>query len=93
MCPSTVKTAELCGISEFYFIKLFKKSLGISPQEYYAKIIIDKSTYLLINTDYSISEIATLCGIEDALYFSRMFKKHTGISPRAYRKSESNILK
>ena len=76
-----------------YFIKLFKKSLGISPQEYYAKIIIDKSTYLLINTDYSISEIATLCGIEDALYFSRMFKKHTGISPRAYRKSESNILK
>ena len=80
--------AKLCGISKFYFIKLFKKNLGVSPQEYYAELIIDKSSHLLTNTDYSISEIAKLCGIEDALYFSRMFKKHTGVSPNAYRKSK-----
>ncbi|MBO5338729.1 MAG: helix-turn-helix transcriptional regulator [Clostridia bacterium] len=85
---SNKELSKLCGISEFYFIKLFKKSLGVSPQEYYAKLIIDKSSHLLIDTNYSISEISKLCGIEDALYFSRMFKKHMGISPSAYRKSK-----
>ena len=84
---SNEELSKLCGISKFYFIKLFKKNLGVSPQEYYAELIIDKSSHLLINTDYSISEIAKLCGIDDALYFSRMFKKHMGISPLAYRKN------
>ena len=85
---SNKELSKLCELSEFYFIRLFKKSFGVSPQEYYAKLIIDKSSHLLINTDYSISEIAKLCGIEDALYFSRMFKKHMGISPLAYRKNK-----
>lgn len=84
---SNEELSRLCGISKFYFIKLFKKSYGVSPQEYYAKLIVDKSSHLLINTDYSISEIAKLCGVEDPLYFSRMFKKHTGFSPIEYRKN------
>mgnify|MGYP003301615150 CR=1 FL=1 len=85
---SNEELANLCGISKFYFMKLFKKNLGVSPQEYYARLIVDKSSYLLVDTNYSISEISKLCGIEDALYFSRMFKKHTGVSPNAYRKSK-----
>lgn len=86
---SNEELSKLCGISKFYFIKLFKKSMGVSPQEYYTKLITDKSAHLLINTDYSVSEIAKSCGIEDALYFSRMFKKHMGMSPMAYRKNSS----
>lgn len=85
---SNEELSKLCGISKFYFIKLFKKNLGVSPQEYYAELIIDKSAHLLINTDYSITEIAKLCGVDDALYFSRMFKKHTGLSPSMYRKNK-----
>jgi AraC-like DNA-binding protein len=85
---SNEELSRLCGISKFYFIKLFKKNLGLSPQEYYAKLIIDKSSNLLINSNYNISEIAKLCGIEDPLYFSRMFKKHTGFSPCAYRQNK-----
>lgn len=78
--------ASLCKLSRFYFIKLFKKNIGLTPQEYYTKLIMDKSSNLLINTNYSINEIAKLCGFEDALYFSKKFKKYMGISPRAYRK-------
>jgi AraC-like DNA-binding protein len=78
--------AELCGINKYYFMKLFKKNTGISPQAYYAKLIIDKSVQLLLNTDCSISEISKLCGIDDAFYFSRMFKKQMGVSPQAYRR-------
>lgn len=83
---SNEELASLCGINKYYFIKLFKKNIGDSPQGYYTKLIIDKSSHLLTNTTYSVSEIAGMCGIDDALYFSRMFKKHMGLSPLAYRK-------
>lgn len=83
---SNDELASLCGLSRFYFIKLFKKHTGLAPQEYYTKLIIDKASNLLLNTNYSIYEIARLCGIEDPLYFSRKFKKHTGLSPQEFRK-------
>jgi len=35
----------------------------------------------------SISEIAELCGYDDALYFSRVFKKSFGCSPSAFAKN------
>lgn len=85
---SNEELSKLCGISKFYFMKLFKEALGISPQEYYAKLIMKKSSHLLANTDFSVSEIARLCGVDDAQYFSRTFKKHMGASPSEYRKSK-----
>ena len=81
--------AALCSLSKFYFIRLFKKNMGFTPHEYYTKLILDKSSNLLLNTSYSISEISKLCGIDDSLYFSRMFKKHMGVSPFTYRKNSS----
>lgn len=76
---------QLCGLSKDYFLKLFKNSMGITPQQYYIALAVDKGRYLLTNTSYSISEISLLCGIVDSFYFSRIFKKHTGLSPRDYR--------
>ena len=84
---SNESLAEICGLSRFYFIKLFKKCMGTTPQEYYTKLVMDKGSNLLLNTNYSIIEIAKLCGIEDPLYFSRKFKGYMGMSPRAYRKN------
>lgn len=84
---SNEELASLCGLSKFYFIKLFKKNMGLAPHEYYTKLIIDKSSNLLLNTNYDINEIAKLCGFEDALYFSKKFKKYMGMSPRTYRKT------
>lgn len=83
---SNDELAKMCGVSKNCFMKLFKETTGISPQQYYQNQIIDKSIYFLTNTSYNIAEIANLCGIEDAFYFSRMFKKHTGFSPSDYRK-------
>ena len=83
---SNDELASLCGLSRFYFLKLFKRSTGFSPQQYYTDLVIDNSCFLLTTTAYNVSEIARQCGIEDSLYFSRLFKKHTGLSPTEYRK-------
>ena len=40
---------------------------------------------------YSITEIAQMCGFEDALYFSRVFKKHYGCAPTKFARKGSKV--
>ena len=84
---SNEELAQLCGLSRFYFITLFKQVTGCTPQQYYTRQTIETAMDLLENTDDTIAQISALCGIEDCFYFSRMFKKHTGLSPADYRKN------
>ena len=83
---SNDELAKACKIGKNHFIKLFKELTGVSPQQYYQNLIIDKSTYFLTGTSYSVAEIADMCGAWDVFCFSRMLKKHTGTSPSDYRK-------
>ena len=72
-----------------YLRKLFKKEVGVSPLEYMTKLRMKSAETLLTamwTNEYSISEIAQMCGFEDALYFSRVFKKYYGCAPSNYTK-------
>ncbi len=77
--------AKMCGISEYHFIRRFKKFTGMTPLKYQTKSIVERGIYLLQNSNMNVSEIAFSLGFNDSLYFSRMFKKATGVSPIAYR--------
>lgn len=79
-----------------YLRKLFKKEMGITPLEYMTNLRMKKAETLLSamwSREYSVSEVAQLCGYEDALYFSRVFKKHYGCSPSTFAKKIDNISK
>ncbi|MCD7860049.1 MAG: AraC family transcriptional regulator [Firmicutes bacterium] len=70
-----------------YLRKLFKKEVGATPLEYLTQMRMKKAGALLTARgarDYTVSEVALLCGFDDALYFSRVFKKFYGVSPSAY---------
>jgi len=67
-----------------YLRKLFKKEVGVSPLEYMTNLRMKNAETLLTGmwtNEYSITEIAQMCGFEDALYFSRVFKKYYGCAP------------
>lgn len=78
--------AQMCGISKYHFIKIFKLATGVSPRKYHNMILLEKGKELLRDTNMNIAEISQCLGFEDSLYFSRMFKKSTGLSPLKYRK-------
>ena len=74
-------------MSTCWFIRSFKRYVGMPPGQYLTSIRISRAKELLESTGYTVSEIGGIVGYENPLYFSRIFKKQTGLSPAEYRKA------
>ena len=79
--------AGMCHISKYHFIRIFKKSTGMSPIEYRNHIRINVAKDLLTDTEMSINKISEYCGFSNANYFCDVFRKSEGLSPSAYRQA------
>lgn len=77
--------AATCGLNRSYFGKIFKDTIGKSPQEFLMSYRMSKAAELLKLTDLSISDIGNAVGYLNQLHFSRAFKNIYGISPREWR--------
>ena len=77
--------ATVCGITRSYLGKIFRNSIGRSPQEFLMNYRMVKATELLKLTSLSIADISSAVGYENQLHFSRAFKNIYGVSPREWR--------
>ena len=77
--------ADSTGLSYAQFIRRFKQYVGATPSDYVAALRLQKAKQLLLETAFSIRQIAYACGFENEYYFSNFFKKHTQVSPSAFR--------
>lgn len=74
------------SLSRNRFTKVFTDFWHIPPQEYLIGQRIHKARRLLLETDWTLSEIAAALGYSDHFFFARQFKERTGISPGVFRK-------
>ncbi len=79
------KLAEMCFLSESYFIKRFYEVFNTTPHKYLIMLRMEHAKFLLLNTGQKIGEIAAEVGYGDIGYFSFVFKKYTGMNPRKFR--------
>ncbi|WP_379334909.1 helix-turn-helix domain-containing protein [Paenibacillus sp. GCM10027626] len=77
--------ADLNSVTPAYLSRLLKESLGMTFQNYLAKLRIDAAKKLLQDTNKTINEIAPLVGFNSRNTFIRMFKKLEGITPSEFR--------
>lgn len=77
--------AKNSGLNRSYFGKIFKESVGQSPQNFLLTYRMIKAAELLKLTDLSVADVGCAVGYLNQLHFSRAFKGVYGLSPRAWR--------
>ena len=72
----------------------FQKLYGLTVNNYVQKVRLDLIKGLVLNTEYSISEIVHQVGLTSNSYLSKIFKDEFGTTPSEYRKNYiENFLK
>ncbi len=77
--------AEFCGLNRSYFGRIFKDTIGKSPQEFLLNYRMVKAAELLKLTGLSIADVGNAVGYPNQLHFSRAFKHTYGMAPREWR--------
>jgi AraC family transcriptional regulator len=78
--------ASLVGLSQFHFIRAFKKTVGLSPYQYNLSKRVSIAKELLSKRDLSIADVALAVGFSDSSQLNRAFLKLIGVTPTAFRR-------
>lgn len=79
--------SETLKVSSSYLSHSFKEATGYAPIQYIMRRRIGEAQSLLISTQYSATEIASMVGYDNSNYFNTIFTRIIGMSPIKYRKS------
>ena len=74
-------------LSKAYFNRTFKESCGQTPHQMILSLRMEKAGTLLQISDFSVTDIAKLCGFSDSSYFTLLFKRTYGCTPTVYREN------
>jgi AraC-like DNA-binding protein len=85
--PLDVPTlARLAHVSEAHFIRTFRATFGETPHRYLQRRRVERSMFLLRETERPVTDICLEVGFRSLGTFSRTFREVTGESPTAYRR-------
>lgn len=77
--------AEYLSINQNYFIKLFRREMGTTPNQYVIDVRLLRAASMLMQTDHTVYQISAACGFNTPSYFIKIFKKRFGKTPNEYR--------
>jgi AraC-like DNA-binding protein len=86
---STIRVATLAQmvqLSPSYFFRAFRCSFAETPRSYIEKWRVMRGQQLMLNSDFSLTQIALEIGMCDQAHFCRTFRRVVGISPNAWRR-------
>lgn len=81
---SVKELADLCGLSESHFRRLFLEKMKMSPVKYKNSVLMRHACALLQADDMNITEVSEALNFCSIYAFSRAFKKEMGMSPKKY---------
>jgi len=80
------RLAAQAGLSRFYFNRLFKSAMGVSPSQHHIALRMDEAKRMLRETKKSVVEVALDVGYANPSHFAQLFRRETGLSPSDYRR-------
>ena len=76
--------AKLCYLSDYYFMRFFKKHMNMTCMEYINNLRLEKSVELLKQGNTSILDVSLSVGFHNLSYFHRAFKKKYHMTPHSF---------
>jgi AraC-like DNA-binding protein len=84
--------ARVAHVSEAHFIRSFRAVFGETPHRYLQRRRVERSMFLLRETDRSVTDICLDVGFNSLGTFSRTFRDIVGETPSAYRAGNGPIV-
>src|ERR1700736_3351312 len=79
--------ARIACVSEAHFIRTFRATFGETPHRYLQRRRVERSMFLLRETDRNLTDICLDVGFTSLGTFSRTFRDIVGQAPSAYRRA------
>jgi AraC family transcriptional regulator len=83
---SLMELAREAGLSRSHFARAFKETTGLPPHRWLVSQRVERAQELLINSTFTLVEVAELTGFADQSHFTRVFTSTVGISPGEWRR-------
>ena len=77
--------AAAVGFSQFHFARAFRRSTGLSVQQYATGRRIERAKELLTNGDLPLVEVSLRAGFKSQSHFTTIFHKLTAHTPKQWR--------
>jgi AraC-like DNA-binding protein len=84
--------AAVAHVSEAHFSRSFRAVFGETPHRYLQRRRVERSMFLLRETDRSVTDICLDVGFTSLGTFSRTFRDIVGESPSSYRDGHGPIV-
>ncbi|GEQ86998.1 transcription regulator [Patiriisocius marinistellae] len=84
--------ANVFMMSSTYVSEFFKKQVNISLREYIIKAKLKLVEIRLLNSDFTLTQIAEELGFTDVSHLSKTFKRYSGISLREFKNNGEYML-
>ncbi len=65
----------------------FRSVLGRTAGQEFTRVRVERAKQLVLDTNYTLEQLARECGFATASYLISFFRKHVGMTPNAYRES------
>ncbi|MBB6735699.1 helix-turn-helix domain-containing protein [Cohnella zeiphila] len=82
---SVAELSKRLNFSYTYFIKQFKRIIGMSFTDFVTYKRIQKAEQLLLTKDLSIAEVAEAVGMNNIGHFYRMFHRYNDCTPKQFK--------
>ncbi len=91
-CLKVERLAETFSMSSNYVSEYFRKQVKIPLKEYIIKAKLKQVEIRLLNSDYTLTEIADDLGFTDVSHLSKTFKRYVGVSIRDFKNEGESVL-
>ncbi|MGN1014273.1 MAG: AraC family transcriptional regulator [Butyricicoccus sp.] len=81
--------AQRFHVSRYHIIHVFSDAFHCSPMQYRTRRRIGEAQVLLMETNLSITYIASMVGFEDPNWFTQKFSQVVGMSPSQFRRESA----